>query len=744
MSPPPFILLGTWAMLGLGQLRIKSKVMLVLLVVSLGSSAIMGFLAWQRARNILTQRIFDQLTSVKAAKSAEIESYFQFMYSQVETLAEDRMMVSAMGEFNQAFDQIRAANLPISAEWEQAIAAYYEKEFFPRLTDNIEGTPILDIYNPGGTVAQYLQYYYIANNPNPVGSKDALNQANDGSNYSTVHSRYHRILRNLIVNFGYYDLFLINHKTGDIVYSVYKETDFATSLDTGPYARSNFAEVVNTVQKNPEPGAVQIIDFATYRPSYGAPAAFLAAPIYDGGQQVGILAVQLPVDRINNVLTGDQNWENEGLGQTGEVYLVGDDFLMRSISRFLIEDPTGYRQALQAVGTPDDVLEMIQRLGTSILLQSVETEGAQAALQGQSGTQIIDDYRGVSVLSSYAPLNIKGVNWVILSEMDLAEAYAPLTNLQGFILITAVILVFLVTLIAVVAANSLVRPISLLVEDSRKIISGELAETDLQPTTHDELSLLVEAFNEVNRSLREQRSLVETKERENQALLLNILPSTVAERLERGETLIADTTQQTTVLVASLEGLTELSAKRAVPEVTGLLTELFNIFDEAAGSLDVLTLNRIGDFYFAVCGLTAPRMDHTKRVVDLGLTMLDSLQRFNHKYTLDLKLRLGIDGGESIAAVIETKRLNYHLWGETLAIAYQLHQVAASNTIRVTEEVHDSVRDLYTFKPAEDIEVAEVGRLTSWVLYRGGSGRPNLDDTVREIEAVVALEPDSA
>ncbi|MEM0981185.1 MAG: adenylate/guanylate cyclase domain-containing protein, partial [Cyanobacteria bacterium P01_H01_bin.58] len=343
-------------MLGLGQLQIKSKVMLVLLVVSLGSSAVMGFLVWQRARNILTQRIFDQLTSVKAAKSAEIESYFQFMYSQVETLAEDRMMVSAMMEFNQAFDQISDANLPIAPEWSQALESYYTEEFFPRLTDNIDGTPILDIYNPDTAIAQYLQYYYIANNPHPVGSKDDLTQANDGSTYSTVHSRYHRILRNLIINFGYYDLFLIDHETGDIVYSVYKETDFATSLDTGPYDRSNFAEVVSTVQQNPEPGAVQIIDFAAYRPSYGAPAAFLAAPIYDSGQQMGILAVQLPVDRINDVLTGNQNWENEGLGQTGEVYLVGDDFLMRSISRFLIEDPTGYRQALQAVGTPDDVL----------------------------------------------------------------------------------------------------------------------------------------------------------------------------------------------------------------------------------------------------------------------------------------------------------------------------------------------------------------------------------------------------
>ncbi|MEM8613807.1 MAG: adenylate/guanylate cyclase domain-containing protein [Cyanobacteria bacterium P01_H01_bin.105] len=724
-------------MVGLARLRIKSKVMLVLLIVSLGSAAVMGLLTWQRARNILTQRIFDQLTSVRAAKAAEIESYFQFMYSQVETLAEDRMIVSAMGEFDQAFDQLNAE--PPSDTWQKALRTYYNDEFFPRLSDNIDGTPIFDIYRPGGRAAQVLQYRYIANNPHPVGSKDNLLQVNDDTTYSTVHSRYHRIFRNLVSKFGYYDLFLIDHNTGDIVYSVYKETDFATSLDTGPYARSNFAEVIDKVQKNPEPGAVQIVDFAPYRPSYGAPAAFFASPIYAGGQQVGILAVQLPVDRINNVLTGRQNWENEGLGQTGEVYLVGADLLMRSISRFLIEDPTGYKQALRDVGTPETIIETIGRLETSILLQSVDTEGAKAAQQGKTGTQIIDDYRGVPVLSSYAPLNIKGVDWVILSEMDLAEAYTPLTNLQGYILITAVILVFLVTLIAVVAANSLVRPISLLVADSHKIISGELDQTELKSTTQDELSLLVDAFNEINRSLREQQSLLDTKDRENTALLLNVLPATAAERLANGEALITDHTQQTTVLVASLEGLTELSAKRSVPEVTRILAELFSAFDEVAASLDVLALDRIGDLYFAVCGLTAPRMDHTKRVVDLGLEMLNILQRFNNKYNPNLKLCIGIDAGESIAAVIDTKRLNYHLWGETLAIAHQLNRVAKSNTIRVTEEVHDSVRDLYTFRPAEDIEVSEVGRLTSWVLYRGGTGRPSLDDTVREIEAIVSL-----
>ena len=730
-------------MFGLARLRIKSKVMLVLLVVSLGSAAVMGLLTWQRARNILTQRIFAQLTSVRASKAAEIESYFQFMYSQVETLAEDRMIVSAMREFDQAFDQLNAETEPLNDTWQKAIRAYYSEEFFPRLSENIDGTPIFDIYRPGGRAAQILQYQYIANNPHPVGSKDNLLRSENDTPYNTVHGRYHRIFRNLVSSFGYYDLFLIDHQTGEIVYSVYKETDFATSLDTGPYARSNFAEVIDKVQKNPEPGAVQIVDFAPYRPSYGAPAAFFASPVYAGGQQVGILAVQLPVDRINDVLTGNQNWENEGLGQTGEVYLVGADLLMRSISRFLIEDETGYKQALRDVGTSEAIIETIGRLETSILLQSVETEGAEAAQQGKTGTQIIDDYRGVPVLSSYAPLKIKGVDWVILSEMDLAEAYAPLTNLQGYILITAVILVFLVTLIAVVAANSLVRPITLLVEDSHKIISGELDQTDLKSTTQDELSLLVDAFNEINRSLREQQSLLAIKDRDNTTLLLNILPATAAERLENGEALITDHTQQTTVLVSSLEGLTELSAKRSVPEVTRILSELFGAFDEVAVSLDALALERIGDLYFAVCGLTTPRMDHTKRVVDLGLEMLNALQRFNNKYSLNLKLRIGIDSGESIAAVIDSKRLNYHLWGETLAIAHQLNRVAESNTIRVTEEVHDSVRDLYTFKPAEDIEVNEVGRLTSWVLYRGGTGRPSLDETVREIEAIVSLGQES-
>ena len=104
-------------------------------------------------------------------------------------------------------------------------------------------------------------------------------------------------------------MFLINPQ-GTIVYTVYKETDFISNLTTGPYNESNLAKLVAQVRRAKEKGYAKLIDFEAYTPSYGAPATFIAAPIFDQSKFIGVLAVQLPVDEINNVMTGNQNWEN--------------------------------------------------------------------------------------------------------------------------------------------------------------------------------------------------------------------------------------------------------------------------------------------------------------------------------------------------------------------------------------------------------------------------------------------------
>ena len=138
----------------------------------------------------------------------------------------------------------------------------------------------------------------------------------------------------------------------------------------------------------------------------------------------------MPIDRINNIMTNNQSWEEVGLGESGETYLVGEDFLLRNQSRFLIEDSDNYFQMIEEIGTPSITINQIRNLNSTIGLQQVKTQGTIAALDGQTGTDIFPDYRGAPVFSAYKPLNINGVNWVIMSEKNEAEVFLPIQELQ--------------------------------------------------------------------------------------------------------------------------------------------------------------------------------------------------------------------------------------------------------------------------------------------------------------------------
>ena len=122
--------------------------------------------------------------------------------------------------------------------------------------------------------------------------------------------------RNIVAKFGYYDMFLINPQ-GQVVYTVFGETDFASDLQTGPYRDSNLAGLIRQVIASKEKGFTNLADFAAYAPSYGAPASFIAAPIFSGSRLVGVLAFQMPVVEINNVMTGNSVVAEGWSGQHG-------------------------------------------------------------------------------------------------------------------------------------------------------------------------------------------------------------------------------------------------------------------------------------------------------------------------------------------------------------------------------------------------------------------------------------------
>ncbi|MCG9892327.1 MAG: adenylate/guanylate cyclase domain-containing protein [Thermosynechococcaceae cyanobacterium MS004] len=684
----------------------------MLLAVSGFSILVTAYIGYQSGRSNLTSRVFSQLTSLRTTKAYQVESYFTTIQNHTETLSEDLAIVAAMEEFDAAYRGL--SNVKVPTEADPAIAAYYRTEFLPRLAKTESGSPVLESYLPQSAASRYLQYEYIARNPNPVGKKHLLNAAKDGSAYSRIHGRYHPIFRKIIEKFGYYDMFLINPQ-GTIVYTVFKETDFTSNLSTGPYKPTNLARLVNQVQQAKEKNYSQIIDFEGYGPSYGAPAAFIAAPIFKGSKLMGVLAFQMPVDEINKVMTDNQQWKRSGLGKTGETYLVGRDYLMRSISRFLVEDQQGYIESLRVGGMNESVIRRITQYKTSILQQRVQTQGTVQALRGRQGTQIIDDYRGTPVLSAYAPLKINGLDWVIIAEMDLAEAYEPVYAFTRQVLVSATLLMLLLTIIAMGLAYLFVKPIQHLIDSARRVEAGEMdAIVPLNP--QDEFGELAQSFNAMLQSLHTQTDLVAEKNRENEQLLLSIFPAAIAKRLKQGEKDIAEDISNVSVIFADLTGFSKLSETMTAYDIVHLLNDLFAAFDEAAERFGMEKIKTIGDSYMALCGLSVPYLDHDKRAIGFAQELQAVMRRFNFERGFHLDIQVGISAGDVVAGIVGRNKFIYDVWGDTINIASNLRDVCPAGTILVSESVYQRLHDLYDFEPwldSEDLgqDIAQAWRL---------------------------------
>jgi len=480
--------------------RIRTKLFLAFLAVTLPALVVIGALAYFSGKAAVTRATFDHLTSVRASKANQIESYFRQIRAQAQSLSEDFMIVEAMREFREAYRAPGGA--PLTPEQREEVVEYYTGVFLPRLNDHTPQPVTLQTVLPADDRGLLLQHAFIAANPHPVGHKDLLEAADDVGSYSAVHQKYHPILRGFARRFGYHDVFLIDPE-GNIVYSVSKETDFATNLLEGPYRESNLARAFSAMRNAPARDDARLVDFVHYRPSYDAPAAFIATPIDEGPERLGVLAFQMPVEEIERVMTGNQNWRADGLGETGETYLVGPDFKMRSDSRFILEDPAAYLAALESAGSSAFDLARIRDFGTSILLQQVRTQAVTAALAGEADTTLTTDYRGIPVLSSYAPLALPGLSWAIVAEIDADEAFAPITSFTRDLALGLTAVLLLVLLLLWVVSRRLVAPIVALDTAARRFAAGE-QDIEIPVSSGDELGRLSESFNRMFRAIRRQ------------------------------------------------------------------------------------------------------------------------------------------------------------------------------------------------------------------------------------------------
>lgn len=434
--------------------KITGSMFAIVAVGVIAAATSLTLVAERQSGKALSDQIRARLVGLRDAKKEQLEQFSSRIESQILTQASNLSIVEAMGAFDAGYRFVsRDRLLPSKEEQQATVKQYYDGDFQNRFGEiNHDGPADTEaLINAISDQAMALQYRFIATNEKPLGQKDELETPTGQGLYYTTHTRFHSRFRKYAQEFGYYDLFLIEPSKGNIVYSVYKELDFGTSLVEGPYKDSGLAEVFRQAAEM-EPGQFAVSDFSQYLPSYMSPAAFIAAPIFEEGERIGVLAFQLPPDQISGILTYNQQWRSKGLGATGETFLVADDGKFRSESRMMMESTEEALTALEAMGVDEHIREEMEHRGTSIGFMPANLPYITQALAGESGYGIFKNYLGESVAAAFAPINFLGLNWVIVSELDENEAFAANSQLTSTLIQASVFIMVILVAISMAIA----------------------------------------------------------------------------------------------------------------------------------------------------------------------------------------------------------------------------------------------------------------------------------------------------
>ena len=276
--------------------------------------------------------------------------------------------------------------------------------------------------------------------------------------------------------YGYPDLYLIN-PNGYVFYSVAQGTDSKTNLISGNLKSSNLAKLVSAVKQSKGFG---FADFTRYAADNNQAAAFIAQPLLAASQEVElIIALKLPLKGINDITS-----IREGMGQSGESYLVGSDFRMRSDS-YLDAD----NRSVQA------------SFAGSVSDNGIQTSAVIDALAGNSSTRLTTNVFGEPVLSAYTPININGVTWALMAEINEEEAFAASENLKWITLVILLISIVLIVILAIIIAARLSRPIVRATALAQQVAAGDLS-ANINVERKDEIGTLQASLKEMNDGLK--------------------------------------------------------------------------------------------------------------------------------------------------------------------------------------------------------------------------------------------------
>ena len=685
MSSSPSSTPGNTSTTSASGVPLVVRFLAVMLAVALGTGISIGYAAWTTAGDALEAAHREQLTTARAIKARLLETYFRNIRHEVDVLSMLPETSDAIMQFSEVL-----ASLDVSASddaREQVVGfvndvfmTNYEQETGRRLP-----SASVTSDRPASLVVQAA---YLVNNPNPLGSKHLLDDSRLVPEYDGPHFQYHPLFRELLEIFGYYDIFLID-ASGEIVYSVYKEIDFGTNLLTGPFKDSGLADAVRSSLESTSTNAVSFADFSTYTPSYESPAAFVAKAVHDGDEVLGVVAIQLPIDEIDEVMTGGRRWAEEGFGESGEAYLVGPDLFMRSDARTLIEDPDAFIRNGRSRGIAESTLKEMARLERTVLLERVENEAVSRALDGESGDAEVTSYHGEAVVASFQPVSVFDRNWALIAEIGRAEAYAGADAMRSRVLTTGLIIFVIVVLASILLSRRFTAPILRLQTAMSRLQAGDFSTT-VPPGGGRELNALAHAYNLVAASLGLKARMEAATIRKDELI----------------DEIAGMTATQASSSIQIMGAVTEITAgsreiAKTAEELTGTMSEVDGIASENAvrGASGLESIHRIEAVMGDVVGDAKSVSDHLGeierrceamgQVVTTMVSIADRTQILSINATMEAE-KAG-DAGLGFRVVAREVR---RLAERTAESASEIEQ----NVDRMLASVGDGVRNMTAFQ----------------------------------------------
>lgn len=686
-------------------LSIQSKLLIMLLGVSLVSALIIGAIGFVNGRNSLHASSIDQLTTIREMRTHEMAVALDDVKRTAALNSRNLSAQNMSKALNAGFDELQSQALP--ADQATALDGFYADHFIPELEKRTGDHYGAGAFVPESAAGKWVQAHYTARNTtlDDAGYAKALttDDGGDGTTYSAAAVRYGDYFSRLVNQAGYEDVLLLN-LSGDVVYSAYKGPELGSNIDTGPLRDSKLADAYREAIATNSVDTVVLTDFERWVPSLGTPNMWIVSPIGNDTGITGALAIQLPLSFVNDVMTGSNGWKGQGLGTTGEVYLVGRDGLMRSISREVVEHPKQYVQTVVDHGTPPAAAKRAAEVAGTVLIQPITGDAVSRAQSGKSGTLEGSDYVSGSSVVSYGPLDVDGLDWVVIARIDSSEAFAPVDDFTRIVLISLLGIMLAVALLSLVLAQVFTRPINRLVTAVHQVAEGDL-DVQVPAGSRDEFGDLGSAFNDMASSLRIKQQLIDDQREENERLMHTLMPQSVAERYKQGDEAITEAHDNVSVVFAELIGFDDHSRSLTAEEEIAQLNMLMRGFDEAAERAGVEKVRTLHGGYLASSGLIVPRVDNVRRAVEFARSLREVLERFNAQYGTGIGLRAGVDTGAVTSGLVARTSLAYDLWGDAVNLAYRVRSVSGDPGIYVSQEVRDRTAELVEYIEAGTVEV---------------------------------------